>query len=694
MSLFASKQRWQTTLTFNRTCKRDKPHGQHQKSLLKNLLPLLRRYSPSEWEWQAVESHYDLKWNPEKTPENETSMMSPVAGDAGLVSNVVGIGSNGLDADGNTAGMGEPAHAAESQANERDIETAGFDLMNIDETSLTADMAQVAQDQSAHPPPEPGADVIPGKDHGVVSRRSAETEADESLFVEHSSARPPSELSVDFIHENSQDADHENLAFETASKEGLSFAGRSAQPRVNTDHNINPEGPIDEPPDCADQNLEFEARGKTPKSELWVGIEPDILNQKPHEQDDGDGRAESEDRTVSPEPFEMRPRQGTKRPPLQASKHPPSQGGKHPSHGEKRLPSQGGKRLPYFGLKLPHMSLREDGDSLNWPSAGDEGSFYPEEESDANVSTLAISPERDNPATVSAMAGIDTRGSHGTGDEDDGMNRTDEDVGESPGEQQDDTNSRGESNASDSEDSGADGTHGNEYEKSEKQRDDVGGESSSNSDGEDGGIYGTNGNEGWESGKQQADDTESGGETSDSEDESEVVEEQAFRKDRTEPLTSTNKGESSDKDASGENGDGTLETRDHVCEAGGDENGNEINAKGHDCSEREDVESGDGERYMNDNDKADHDDCIDPNTSNNERDRVTRTDQVPVSPSCDGQTRNGSSPAPSGSASGSIAAIPPPDRRHSTPRPGDSYDATLAYNAKKRKRADTSPSSA
>ena len=76
-----------------------------------------------------------------------------------------------------------------------------------------------------------------------------------------------------------------------------------------------------------------------------------------------------------------------------------------------------------------------------------------------------------------------------------------------------------------------------------------------------------------------------------SDSEFEVVEEEASREDRTEPLTSTNKGESSNKDASGEDGDGALET-------------------------------GDNESHMCD-DEAALDDAIGRNASDNERNRVT-----------------------------------------------------------------------
>ena len=151
-------------------------------------------------------------------------------------------------------------------------------------------------------------------------------------------------------------------------------------PTAETDLNVSPEWHLDEPPDHQSQNLEIETRGKTPKSELWVEIKPVSPDRKPHEQDDVDKRAGSEDRAVSPGLFEIRPSQGIKRLPWRALKYPPS-------HGGKRLPLQGAKQLPSYGLKHPDMPLRKNEGLVDRSSPGDEGFFYPD---GANISILGV----------------------------------------------------------------------------------------------------------------------------------------------------------------------------------------------------------------------------------------------------------------------------------------------------------------
>ena len=454
----------ETTLTSNRACKRNKPYAQHQKSLLKNLLPLSKRYSPSKWEWEIVESYYDLEWNPDKTPEDDgISMMNPVVlsssetpplptdvrepvgspdqvvdaadvgnnstgvgvsidsvsrtgtspsqreeGDEDHVSTVVGINGNGLDRDGSTSGMGGLAHAATPpQVGDGDMEAAVFDMVDIGEASSAPDPAQVAQDLWSQLPQEPGASA-----DGVAEGpgQVPETEPEESLFVEHSYVRPLSEPSVDVNHESDHCTDYQNLAFGAAPTERLSVEDPSTKPTAEPDLYIDPEGHIDEPLDYPNQSLEPEPRGKAPKSELWAGAELNVPDRKPHVQDSGDERAVSEHEETSPGPFEIRPTRESKRP---------------PSQGFKRVASKGLKR-PCYGFKHLPTSYRRNRDSSDRSSAGDEhsSSSDPDEEFDDKLAS-ETSPKTAGFASISEE-GEDEQGTYRSRDGED----ENEDAGE------------------------------------------------------------------------------------------------------------------------------------------------------------------------------------------------------------------------------------------------------------------------
>lgn len=718
-------------LTFTRTCKRDKPYAQHKKSTLKNLKPLLRRFSPSKWEWEAVEPYYDLEWNPERAPENDDISMAnpsapaisethtlptdageqigpqnqvedaadvdnnsigvlvgsvsrtgntrslPEAGDGDHVSTVAGIGGNDSDRNGNVPEMRGSSHAAASQAGDRDMGTAGFDMMDIDEVNSTSNSAQAGQDLLTHPPPEPSLDTNPEEDHGAMSGRpgqALETEAEKSLFVEDPSGRPPLEPSVDSNHEDGPGADDQSQAFETKLEEGLLFEDLPVRPTTESNLNASTEGHLDEPPGYPGQNLELESRGKTPKSELRIGPEPVSPDRKLHEQDNVDERAGSENREVSPGIFEMCPSQGAKRPPSRALKRPPSQGTKRPpSQGSKHPASHGGKRLPSYRSKHPHMPLREYEDTSDRSSAEDEGSSSsgPDEDSDDDGSTSGSSPEGGDSVTSLGVTGTYTQGAHGSENEDGGMDRTDKDAGEISEELQADANSSSEKRDSGSEEDGMDVAAENGGENIGKQRADTSSENGSGSKTND----------------------------RDSKDKDRAVDEGASEENRPDPLASENGSESSDGDAPGGDGAGALETGDDVDEMGGDEGGNKVDGDGDDGSDREDVESGNeamegiekddlgsgNEGHMNDDGEADLDNVADRNIANNERDRATRMGKAHGSSSADDQERNGSSSASGGGGPASIAATAPPAEQDVMPVPDDPHEATPASKTKKRK---------